>query len=232
MPPPTMSASTLESRLSSTAILEETFAPPMTAMKGFWGFRTIFSSRKIRSTTRLLTALSSRNKCEDMSVTLYYRILTGGRDAKVNIMDKKFKPLITINMEDPKFESISPEIKTLSLDKMGKNLLVGTIGSEIYELSIEPSNTYDVKGRKLVNGHSSPRKAVPSHFTIIDLNRTVWPRRFRVWRQIHHCRRRRYSPNLESHFSHSSQTNQPEPSQKENWLRRRCHPRLCEGASR
>ena len=66
------------------------------------------------------------------------RILTGGRDAKVNILDKQFAVLMCIDMADKAYGSISPGIRALSLDRMGKNLLVGTFGSEIFELNIEP----------------------------------------------------------------------------------------------
>ncbi len=69
-----------------------------------------------------------------------------------------------INVADPKFASISPEIRTLSLDKMGKNLLVGTIGCEIYELSIEPSGKTVEAISPLVRGHASPRKSVRLSF--------------------------------------------------------------------
>jgi len=84
--------------------------------------------------------------------------LTGGRDAKVCILDKKFTLLMEINMADPQYASTNPEIRALSLDKMGKHLLVGTIGSEIYELSIEPSSKKVEKWEPLIKGHSSPRK--------------------------------------------------------------------------
>ena len=69
----------------------------------------------------------------------FNRILTGGRDGKVNILDKAFKLLMPIDMTNQLYHSISPGVRTLSLDRMGKKLLVGTAGSEIYELSIDPS---------------------------------------------------------------------------------------------
>ncbi len=90
------------------------------------------------------------------------RILTGGRDAKVNILDKHFAVLMCIDMADKSYGSISPGIRALSLDRMGKNLLVGTFGSEIFELNIEPSCKTVDKCRPLVRGHCSPRKAVSS----------------------------------------------------------------------
>lgn len=44
-----------------------------------------------------------------------------------------------IDMNGELYHSISPGVRTLSLDRMGKKLLVGTAGSEIFELSIDPS---------------------------------------------------------------------------------------------
>ena len=60
-------------------------------------------------------------------------------------------------MINEEYHSINPEIRALSLDKIGKNLLVGTIGSEIYELSIDPSSKHVENWRFLVQGHSSDR---------------------------------------------------------------------------
>ena len=43
MPPPMMRAEAFLSKLSRTAIFEETFAPPIIAIMGFGGFETIGS---------------------------------------------------------------------------------------------------------------------------------------------------------------------------------------------
>ena len=67
---------------------------------------------------------------------------------------------MNISLSDKTYSSISPGVRTLSLDKMGKNLLVGTSGSEIYELSIEPSSKQVEQHAKLVSGHCSPRRLV------------------------------------------------------------------------
>jgi len=72
-----------------------------------------------------------------------------------------------IDMSDKIYESTSPGIRALSLDRMGKNLLVGTFGSEIYELNIEPSSKTVEKHQILVRGHSSPRKMVDSDCDLI-----------------------------------------------------------------
>lgn len=71
-------------------------------------------------------------------------------------------------MGEKKYGSISPGVRSLSLDKMGKNLLVGTCGSEIYELSIEPSSRQVDQHAKLVNGHCTPRRLV------ININMLVY----------------------------------------------------------
>jgi len=66
---------------------------------------------------------------------------------------------MSISLANKDYNSINPEIRALSLDKVGKNLLVGTIGSEIYELSIEPASKRVENWRFLVRGNSSLRKS-------------------------------------------------------------------------
>lgn len=60
-------------------------------------------------------------------------------------------------MSSPENHSINPEIRALSLDKVGQNLLVGTIGSEIYELKIEPSSKTVKNCTLLIRSHASLR---------------------------------------------------------------------------
>jgi len=111
-----------------------------------WGDRKIITSRQIHT------------KPIDCITIAQQIILTGGRDAKVNILDKHYNIIMWIDMTNEKFGSISPGIRALSLDRMGKNLLVGTLGSEIYELNIEPSGKTVGKIEALVKGHCGPRK--------------------------------------------------------------------------
>ncbi len=87
-------------------------------------------------------------------------ILTGGRDAKVNILDKQLVVLMCLNMAEGLRDSLSPGVRALSLDEKGKNLLVGTFGSEIYELSIQPSSKMVDQTRPLMQSHFSPKRAV------------------------------------------------------------------------
>eukprot|EP01022_Parablepharisma_sp_SALTPOND_P009431 TRINITY_DN1391_c0_g1_i1.p1 TRINITY_DN1391_c0_g1~~TRINITY_DN1391_c0_g1_i1.p1 ORF type:complete len:2151 (-),score=139.11 TRINITY_DN1391_c0_g1_i1:21-6473(-) len=115
-----------------------------------WNDRKVISSKQIHT------------KPIDCITIAQQIILTGGRDAKVNILDKQFNLIMTIDMSDKAYGSISPGIRALSLDRMGKNLLVGTFGSEIYELNIEPSGKTVQKFTALVKGHCSPRKSMAS----------------------------------------------------------------------
>eukprot|EP00826_Nyctotherus_ovalis_P022811 TRINITY_DN17612_c0_g2_i2.p1 TRINITY_DN17612_c0_g2~~TRINITY_DN17612_c0_g2_i2.p1 ORF type:complete len:338 (+),score=76.19 TRINITY_DN17612_c0_g2_i2:141-1154(+) len=65
---------------------------------------------------------------------------------------------MSISLAEETYCSINPEIRALNLDRVGKNLLVGTIGSEIYELSIEPASKCVENWRFLVRGNASLRK--------------------------------------------------------------------------
>lgn len=61
-------------------------------------------------------------------------MITGGRDGKVTIMDKNYSFLVKITEESFK-GSFNFEIKAVHLTADNKNLIIGTNGSEIYELS-------------------------------------------------------------------------------------------------
>lgn len=107
---------------------------------------------------RILSEKQIHTKPIDCITIAQQIILTGGRDAKVNILDKHFSVLMSIDMNDKVYDSIAPSVRALSLDRMGKNLLVGTLGSEIYELNIDPSSKTVHKVSAVVKGHSSPQK--------------------------------------------------------------------------
>eukprot|EP00826_Nyctotherus_ovalis_P032158 TRINITY_DN25962_c0_g1_i2.p1 TRINITY_DN25962_c0_g1~~TRINITY_DN25962_c0_g1_i2.p1 ORF type:complete len:110 (-),score=32.61 TRINITY_DN25962_c0_g1_i2:12-341(-) len=97
---------------------------------------------------------------------------------------------MAIDLNGEEYKAINPEIKALSLDKIGKHLLVGTIGSEIYELSIEPSSKEVEHWRCLVKGHSLNRKTLSTNLT--DL--AVTSAQFAIVSElslIHICRCRR-----------------------------------------
>ena len=61
----------------------------------------------------------------------YHRILSGGRDAVAQIMDRSLNSIMIVKVSTPDFGSISPEIRSLTLDSKKANLLLGTFGSEI-----------------------------------------------------------------------------------------------------
>ena len=108
--------------------------------------------------SKIVTTKQIHTKPIDCITIAQQIILTGGRDEKVNILDKHFSVLMSIDMNDKVYDSIAPSVRALSLDRMGKNLLVGTLGSEIYELNIDPSSKTVHKVSAVVKGHSSPQK--------------------------------------------------------------------------
>ena len=84
-------------------------------------------------------------------------VLTGGKDKKVNILDNKFKVLTTIDCEKLLKDSVSPMIR--AIDVCGKTILIGTIASEIYEVTSDSEindankDTQFKFSRKLMSGH-------------------------------------------------------------------------------
>ena len=73
--------------------------------------------------------------CDAIYATKNY-IFTGGRDNCICILDKKGKVLNKIDMEKlTEGKAIWPRIRSLCVSKDNKKLLVGTFGSEIYELT-------------------------------------------------------------------------------------------------
>ncbi len=63
------------------------------------------------------------------------RIFTGGGDKVINILDKKLKKLAKIVMDELIPDAVMPKIRSICLKEDGSKLLVGTFGSEIYELT-------------------------------------------------------------------------------------------------
>lgn len=98
-------------------------------------------------------------------VILYsFSVLSGGRDGKINIMDRALNVVMTIDMNEKEFGSISPGVRSLKFDPSESNLLVGTYGSEIYELAVDLA-AQSVGSSKLLNqGHYSPAKKVMNYF--------------------------------------------------------------------
>ena len=76
------------------------------------------------------------------------------------MLDSKLATMFTIDMARKDFNSIAPGVRSLTLDARKTNLLVGTFGSEIYELSIQPSSKTVDQTRALMQSHFSPKRAV------------------------------------------------------------------------
>lgn len=85
-------------------------------------------------------------------------VFTGGRDAIVKIFDKSLTELMKINVATPDFSSISPEPRNITLDPTKANLIIGTFGSEIYEVPIDLEAKSIQKPVILMQGHYSPCK--------------------------------------------------------------------------
>lgn len=62
-------------------------------------------------------------------------ILTGGRDSQIKILAKDYKLLYSIDATQFK-NSISQQIRALSLNNTKDKLIIGTFGHEIIELPI------------------------------------------------------------------------------------------------
>ena len=63
-------------------------------------------------------------------------MFTGGRDNCVCILnsDLDMDSLIKVNLERLIDEALMPRVRSICLNKKGDTMLVGTFGSEIYEL--------------------------------------------------------------------------------------------------
>ena len=64
-------------------------------------------------------------------------MFTGGRDNCICILDSDLSmdSLIKINLERLIDSALMPRVRSVCLNKKGDTLLVGTFGSEIYELT-------------------------------------------------------------------------------------------------
>jgi hypothetical protein len=64
-------------------------------------------------------------------------VLTGGKDMKVNVLNKTtYAPLFSF-MVDPSWKSICGKVRALCLNTEENKLLVGTLGSEIYQVDFK-----------------------------------------------------------------------------------------------
>ncbi|KRX05725.1 WD40-repeat-containing domain [Pseudocohnilembus persalinus] len=89
-------------------------------------------------------------------------LLVGGRDSKVIIYDKGLNQLVKISIDDLFKDSFSSQIKSLHLSADNKNLVIGTSGSEIYQLTTKDikiqNSTKFSNPQKLMTGHYAPNR--------------------------------------------------------------------------
>ncbi len=78
-------------------------------------------------------------------------IVTGGKDGIVFVLDKNLQKVNSFDLNQEKFSSVAPLIRSAQLDESGNHLLVGTYGSEIYEIDL---STGDFK--TFTQGHFTP----------------------------------------------------------------------------
>ncbi|EGR31701.1 hypothetical protein IMG5_103450 [Ichthyophthirius multifiliis] len=94
-------------------------------------------------------------------------IFTGGRDCKINILDKTYNLILIIPVEEQLksqiiLNSACSEIRAMCLSQDCKSLLVGTFGSEIYEFTTKDiklnNSTKFGTVKNLIRGHYCPNK--------------------------------------------------------------------------
>lgn len=98
------------------------------------------------------------------SVNTY--IITGGKDMKINILDKNYNTLLKITEESimakKEIASFSPEIKAVHLSSDNKSLVLGTMGGEIYEMNTKDAklntSTKYTGTKRLMASHYQPNK--------------------------------------------------------------------------
>ncbi len=66
---------------------------------------------------------------------IFLSIFTGGGDKIINILDKKLKKLCAIKMDELIPDAVMPKLRSIQMKEDGSKMLVGTWGSEIYELT-------------------------------------------------------------------------------------------------
>jgi hypothetical protein len=85
--------------------------------------------------------------------------LSGGRDEKVQVMDKLMNWIMTIDVSDARFGSLLGEVRSIALNFDKTNLLIGTLG-EIYEVTINEIKRSVSKINVLMQSHYSSSKQV------------------------------------------------------------------------
>ena len=62
-------------------------------------------------------------------------VFTGGRDGKIVILSRDLKKLMDVNISN--CNSVKAEPRAIDLAPSGKTMIVGTVGSEIYEVGLD-----------------------------------------------------------------------------------------------
>lgn len=91
---------------------------------------------------------------------ILFSVLTGGRDGKINILNRSLDIEMTIDMNSKDYGSICSGVRSLKFNEDETRLLVGTYGSEIYELSVNMASQSVDSHAILMQGHYSPAKKV------------------------------------------------------------------------
>lgn len=89
-----------------------------------------------------------------------FRVLTGGRDAKVQIMDRSLELIMTVNVGEARFGSLSGAVRSIALSSDKTNLLIGTLGGEIYEVVMNGIGKSISRVNTLMQSHYSPSMKV------------------------------------------------------------------------
>jgi WD40 repeat protein len=86
------------------------------------------------------------------------RIITGGRDGKVNILSMdvaSFSVVFSIDLTNCR--SVKAEPRAIDLDPQGHTMIIGTAGNEIYEIGVQLSKQKSQPPVALVQGHFCPK---------------------------------------------------------------------------
>mmetsp|Transcript_29049 Transcript_29049/g.100101 ORF Transcript_29049/g.100101 Transcript_29049/m.100101 type:complete len:1414 (-) Transcript_29049:131-4372(-) len=80
-------------------------------------------------------------------------LLTGGHDGKVKLLGSDLQVRMEFDMAKPTYGSLKPPISSVCLNSDRRKMLIGTAGSEIYELATIDGS--DLNGGPIVTGHCS-----------------------------------------------------------------------------
>jgi len=85
-------------------------------------------------------------------------VLTGGRDGKVSVLSNSYAILFQIPLSPQQFTSVSTEVRALCLNEAANSLVIGTFGSEIFQVPIDMQKKGIGAPKALIHGHFSPAK--------------------------------------------------------------------------